>query len=247
MGLDEMMTDGDAKERLREALAAREARERAQREAGTHRPLSDDEYSEWGKQRSDPKLALKHLGEVRVKAAEEDSLAQAEASRINEQVRHLQDVESRFTRRRDHLLAAGEANPAESRQAAELAGTAERLRQGVETIRRRLGPSEERVAAQSKQTSGNLARIDAAINRLTEAIKSLELVKLEQANLERIRSVERSSLDRLAKLGGAYGVQPAVEVTAASTQVDVDYRVREVNRLAYEAEALVELQRESLS
>lgn len=243
MGLDDLMSDGDARERERE----RRIQDDWDRQEAKRR--DEEEREEFRKQeqaRSDPKLALKHLNEVRTVAAGEDALAQTEASRINGQVRHLLDVESRFTRRRDHFLAAGEAAPAESRQAAELAGTAERLRQGVEAIRKRLAPSEERVSTQAKKTADNLARIDKAITRLNDAMKSLELVKLEQANQERIKSVEQSSFDRLARLGGAYGIQPATEVTVASTQVDVDYRVREVTRLAYEAEALVELQRERL-
>lgn len=241
MGLDDLMSDGDARERERERRIQDDwDRQEAKRRDEEER----EEFRKREEARSDPQLALKHLGEVRTLAAAEDALAKAEASRIIGQVRHLLDVESRFVRRRDHFLTAGETNPGESRQAAELAGTAERLRQGVETIRKRLAPSEERVSAQAKRTSDNLARIDMAINRLNDAMKSLELVKLEQASQERIKSIERISLDRLARLGGAYGIQPAIEVTTASTQADVDYRIREVTRLAYEAEALVELQRE---
>ncbi|MDK1359182.1 hypothetical protein QNO00_02695 [Arthrobacter sp. zg-Y1219] len=244
MGLDDLMSDGDAREREREQRIQDDwDRQEAKRRVEAER----EEFRKREEARSNPHLALKHLEEVRTAAAAEDAVARAEASRINGQVLHLLDVESRFVRRRDHFLTAGEANPAESRQVAELAGTAERLRQGVEAIRKRLAPSEERVSAQAKKTSGNLARIDKAITRLNDAMKSLELVKLEQANQERIKSVERASFERLAQLGGAYGIQPATEVTAASTQVDVDYRVREVTRLAYEAEALVELQRERLS
>ncbi|MBO0898333.1 hypothetical protein [Arthrobacter sunyaminii] len=244
MGLDDLMSDGDARERERERRIQDDwDRQEAKRRDEEER----EEFRKWEEIRSDPQLALKHLDEVRTVAAAEDARAQAEASRINGQVRHLLDVESRFVRRRDNFLTAGEANPAESRQAAELAATAERLRQGVEVIRKRLAPSEERVSAQTKKTSNNLARIDKAITRLNDAIKSLQLVKLEQADQERIKSVERSSFDSLAQLGGAYGIQPATEVTAASTQVDVDYRVREVTRLAYEAEALVDLQKERLS
>lgn len=244
MALDDLMgPPGGARERgnntRRDERERRKAEERAERER--------EEFREQQQARSDPRLALRHLDEVRVTAAAEDSAARAEAVRIGDQIRKMTAVEAKFVRRRDHFQAAGERHPSESRQALELAGTAERLRQGIEVLRRRLAPSEERASAQARHTAENLARIDMARNRLIDAINSLELVKLEEANRERIAALEQSSFDQLSRLGGAYGIPPASEVTSASTQVEVDYRVREVKRLAYEAEALVELQRERLS
>ena len=190
---------------------------------------------------------MKHLNEVRAVAARENSQAQSEVKRIDDQIRHMSEIESKFVRRRNHFLAAAERNPAEGRQAAELAGTAERLRLGIEKLRKRLGITREMASSQAERTQGNLARIDTARNRLLDAIKSLELVELEEANRARIRALEQSSFDQLSRLGSAYGIASAPEASSAGTQVDVDDHVREVTRLAYEAEALVELQRERLS
>lgn len=236
MGLDDLMSAGDARER---EWNSRETSRRDEKEREAFRKQEEE--------RSDPQRALKHLNEVRAVAVQEDSQARSEAKRIDDQIRHMSDIESRFARRRNHFLAAAERNPDEGRQATELAGTAERLRQGIETLRKRLEHSQELASFQAERTAENLARIDTARNRLVDAIKSLELVKLEEANRARIRALEQSSFDQLSRLGSAYGIAPAAEVTSAGTQVDVDYRVREVTRLAYEAEALVELQRERLS
>lgn len=244
MALDDLMgPPGGARERgnntRRDERKRRIAEDLAERER--------EEFREQQQARSDPRLALRHLDEVRVTAAAEDSAARAEAVRISDQIRKMSAVEAKFVRRRDHFQAAGERNPVEGRQAAELAGTAERLRLGIETLRKRLATSREMASSQVERTQENLGRIDTARNRLLDAIKSLELVELEEANRARIRALEQSSFDQLSRLGSAYGIASAPEVTAADTQVDVDYHVREVTRLAYEAEALVELQREHLS
>lgn len=199
--------------------------------------------------RSDPQLALKHLGEVRTAAAAEDVRAKTEASRIEGQVRHLLDVESRFVRRRDHFLAAVEADPSQSRQAAELAATAERLRKDVERLRSSLETSMEPAAAQASRASSTLTRIDDAMFRLRKAMEALELLKVEEANRERMKALEQASLNRLSGLGGAAGARsrPVEHERVATSQLDIDFRVREVTRLAHEAEALAELQRERLS
>lgn len=236
MGLDDLMSAGDSRER---EWNRRETSRRGEKERGA--PRQQEEVS------SGPQLALKHLNEVRAVAARENSQAQSEVKRIDDQVRHMSEIESKFVRRRNHFLVAAERNPVEGRQAAELAGTAERLRLGIERLRKRLGTSREMASSQVERTQENLARIDTARNRLLDAIKSLELVKLEETNRARIRALEQSSFDQLSRLGSAYGIASAPEATSAGTQVDVDDHVREVTRLAYEAEALVELQRERLS
>lgn len=193
---------------------------------------------------------MERLQGARVSAAAAHAAAVSEEQSLESRAHYLNDVISRFVRRRDHLLAAGEANPSESRQAAELATTAERLRQGVDVIRRRLIPFEENAANQTRTTAEALARIDAAMTKLTDAVKSLELVKLEQATKDRITAMERSSYDRLARLGSmpaALTVGQAPATNSNSQPVDIEFHVREVTRLAYEAEALADLQRERLS
>lgn len=186
--------------------------------------------------------ALEHLMETRIPAFSAYAEAAAEEERLGAQLVHLDTVASRFVRRRDHLRAAAEADPAQSRQAVELADTAERLRQGVGRLRKGLIASAETAAARTHKAAAAVARIDTALARLSDAVKSLELVKLEQANEQRLTALERSRLDRAARPSS---LQPPGRTGAAPA--DLEFHVREVNRLAYEAEALAELQRERLS
>lgn len=189
--------------------------------------------------------ALARLHEARISAAAAHREAADRERALAGQIRYLDEVTARFVRRRDHLLAAAEASPPESRQAAELAGTAERLRQGVEYVRRGLTAPRGEAEARVQQAEAVLTRIDTAANRLTDAMKSLELVRLEQANRERLAELERTGFARLQQPGQP-SPPPAAGPLAGSSSVHFQAHVREVNRLAYEAEALADLQRERL-
>lgn len=190
--------------------------------------------------------ALEHLQAARHSAAAVQAEAQRRQAATAWQIQHADDVAARFVRRRNQLLEAGEANTAESRPAAELAGTAERLRRGIERIRSGLLAAHENAAAQARQAAADLARIDASLIRLADAMKSLELVKLEQASKNRLDELERSGFERLQQLGRSTAARGQVPAPPGPAAVDVEFRVREVNRLAYEAEALADLQRERL-
>lgn len=187
----------------------------------------------------DAEAALERLKETRIPALQTKRETAAAEEAISWNVAHLDEVMSRFARRRDHLQAAAEANPGEARQAEKLAEAAERMRLGLERARRGMKYTLEDNKARAGKADETLARIDKAIERLAEAMQSLQLVELEQKSNARIRALERAANDRLAKLGVT---MPPV----SDDQVDVDFHVREVTRLAYEAEALADLQREDL-
>lgn len=189
--------------------------------------------------------ALTRLREARA-AAEAGHAAAADAARENAaMIRHLDAVAARFTLRRDHLQAAAESDPANSRPAAELASTAERLRQGVDRVRRGVVATGEEATEQMVKAAAALDRIDASMTRLNDAMKSLELIRLEQASRERVSKIEQAGFDRLARLGNSAAFQPPAR-RDSGLEVDLEFHVREVIRLAYEAEALADLQRERL-
>lgn len=188
---------------------------------------------------TDAESALARLRETRQPAAMMKTEAVTAVEGITWNIAYLDEVISRFVRRRDHLLEAAEANPGESRQAAKLAGTADRMRQGLERARSGMVLSLEENRARADRAEEALGRIDTAIERLADALKSLRLVRLEQEGNARIQALERTASDRFAMLGVSMP-------TASDDSVDIDFHVREVTRLAYEAEALADLQRESL-
>lgn len=160
------------------------------------------------------------------------------------QLRHVERIIDRLTRRRDHLLAAGEENPSEARQAAELAATAERLRKEAERSRRALASMLSAAAEGSRKSGERVKRIDAAAGRLEDAVKSLELVRLERASRERISELERTSLANLQQLGRTVKApRPSAFLQSEAPDLEVDGYVREITRLTYEAEALAALQR----
>lgn len=195
--------------------------------------------AEIGGASTDAESALERLKKARKPAAMVRTEAVAAERGIAWNIAYLDEVIPRFTRRRDHLLEAAEANPGESRQAAKLAGTAERMRQGLERARRGMSLSLEDARARAGRAEEALGRIDTAIELLADALKSLQLVRLEQEGNARIQALERSAYDRFARLGVAMPVP-------ADDHIDIDFHVREVTRPAYEAEALADLQRESL-
>ena len=167
---------------------------------------------------------------------------------LNGQIRQTEKIISRFTRRRDHLLTAGEENPGESRQAAELAATADRLRKDAEHSLRALNGFLVVATAQSRKSAELVERIDVSMNRLADAVKNLELVRLERASRERIAELERTSIAELQQLGrGTRTARPGTLVQSEASDPGIDDYVREVTRLTYEAEALADLQRESAS
>lgn len=188
---------------------------------------------------TDAESALARLRETRQPAAMMKTEAVTAVEGITWNIAYLDEVISRFVRRRDHLLEAAEANPGESRQAAKLAGTADRMRQGLERARSGMVLSLEENRARADRAEEALGRIDTAIERLADALKSLRLVRLEQEGNARIQALERTASDRFAMLGVSMP-------TVSDDSVDIDFHVREVTRLAYEAEALADLQRESL-
>lgn len=196
---------------------------------------------------ADPLEALNRLAEAKAVASKENTRAQSQVEEIFSRRQHLFEVESRFVRRRDHFLAAGEADPSQSSHAAELAATAERLRKDVERLLISLEAPKELALVRARRTSSALTRIVEASLRLDKAMKALDLLKVEEANRERLKALEQASYSRLAGLGGAARSRPAVSEAEATSQLEADFRVREVTRLAHEAEALAELQKERLS
>lgn len=188
---------------------------------------------------SDAEAALERLKETRIPVIQTKKEAAAAEEAIFWNIAHLDEVMSQFARRRDHLHAAAEANPGEARQAEKLADAAERMHLGLERARRGMKYTLEENRARAGKAEETLARIDKAIERLAEAMQSLKLVELEQQSNARIRALERAANERLAKLGVTMPV-------SSEDQVDVDFHVREVTRLAYEAEALANLQRDDL-
>jgi hypothetical protein len=82
-----------------------------------------------------------------------------------------------------------------------------------------------------KQNCSRSRVYDTARTRMMDAMQSLELVKLEESNRERFVAHEQSSFEQLSQLSGAYPIPLATKVTAASMQVNVDYRVHELTRL----------------
>lgn len=187
----------------------------------------------------DAESALARLRETRQPAAMMKTEAVAAADGITWNIEYLDEVITRFARRRDHLLAAAEANPGESRQAVKLAGTADRMRQGLERARGGMVHSLEENRARADRAEEALGRIDSAIELLADALKSLRLVRLEQEGDARIQALEQAAAERFPMFGVSMPL-------AAADNVDIDFHVREVTRLAYEAEALADLQRESL-
>lgn len=179
----------------------------------------------------------------RAKAAHRENVERKSA--LAGQVRHTERIVERFTRRRDQLLAAGEANGhAGAQQVAGLTATADRLRKQA---RNSLGILTEALAAATercRKSSELVQRTDTAAAQLTNAVKNLELVRMERENRDRLADLERASMISLQQLGG--GSKPArrgtfVEPDAADSTLDDC--LREVTRLAYEAEALADLQR----
>ncbi|MCC3272250.1 hypothetical protein MUK71_15085 [Arthrobacter zhangbolii] len=155
----------------------------------------------------------------------------------------MTSVVERFTRRRDHLLAAGEENPGEAGQAAELASTAERLRKNAEGTQQWLADRIEPASEQARKAADLVVRIDAAAKKLEQAMHRLELASLEKANRERLADLERISVARLHQLGRAKpGPRTGSLVPPPLAQSGLDTYVRDVTRLAYEAEALADLQ-----
>lgn len=190
--------------------------------------------------------ALTRLREARAAAAAAHRSAAEVQRDIAGSVRHLDTVAARFILRRDHLLTAAEADPEHSRPAAELAGTAERLRQGVERVRRGVAATLEEATARTAKAAAALERIDTAMTRLNDAMKSLELIRLERASKEQVSMIERAGFERLARLGNYPALQPPAARTVHKDP-GLESHVREVTRLAYEAEALADLQRERLA
>lgn len=189
--------------------------------------------------------ALMRLQEARTRAEATHRDNKERETSLAGQSLHLKAVVDRLTRRRDHLLAAGEENPGESRQAAELAATAARLRDGANrslvTLRELLSAA----ADKSRDSKELMERIDAATVRLHDAVRSLGLARLERENRERLANLERTSMATLQQLGRVNTqTRPGVPVPPEAAEQGLDEYVREVTRLTYEAEALADLQRE---
>ena len=187
-------------------------------------------------------LARLHTAQNRAAAAQQEN--EERKSALAGQIGHVERVVERFTRRRNQLLAAGEENPAEARQAAELAATAERLRKEAQRSLSILAEALSAAAERGRKSAEPVERIDAVTTRLTDAMKSLELVRLKRADQKRFADLERASMVSLQQLGKA--AKPAhygtfVEPEAADP--GIENHVREVTRLIYEAEALADLQR----
>lgn len=183
--------------------------------------------------------ALERLKHARIPASDAHREATGQLEYMDGQIEHLTGLAARFARRRNHLLAAAEAQPQDAGSAADLASTAERLQADVEQVK--AGVIEARAAAAERQqsTSEMLAKIDAAADRLSEAM-------LEQANTAKLRELKRGYRDRLRTVGAHLpGHAPAVlPPIPASVTWELEGRVRDATRLTYEAEALTALQRE---
>lgn len=200
-----------------------------------------------GKTNSPADDALARLQEARTEA--EHARREQEECRyaLTAQLLYVTTVVERFTRRRDHLLAAGEENPVEAGQAAGLAGTAERLRKSAEGTLQWLAEPLETASERARKAADLVVRIDAAAKKLEEAMHRLELARLEKANRERLADLERTSVARLQQLGQAKpGARSGNLVPPALAQSGLDTYVRDVTRLAYEAEALADLQLEGI-
>ncbi|MCC3265912.1 hypothetical protein [Arthrobacter gengyunqii] len=190
--------------------------------------------------------ALIRLQEARTRAEATHRENKEREASLAGQFLHLKAVVDRLTRRRENLQAAGEENPGESRQAAELAATASRLRDGanrsLDTLRELLSAA----ADKSRDSEELMERIDAAAVRLQDAIRSLGLARLERENRERLANLERTSMASLQQLGRVNTqARPGVPVPPEAADPGLDDYVREVTRLTYEAEALADLLRES--
>lgn len=194
---------------------------------------------------TDGAKTLERLEQAQIQATFSHQEQTERVAALAGQVRYMEAVVDRFIRRRDHLLAAGEENPDEARQAAELAATAERLRKGAQSALHSLAEPLTAASERSRKSAELLTRIRSAVIKLKGATRSLELVRLEKEKREALADLERTSMASLQQLGQAktpVGVSTFVPPEVA--QPNIESYVREVTLLAYEAEALADLQRE---
>ena len=190
--------------------------------------------------------AMRRLMRARIPAVDKRRELNGQLRYLDSHLAHLTDVAARFARRRDHLLAAVEGHREDTEPAAELAETAERLRNDAEKARSEV--AEVRAATKERQRSAVqiVSKIDAAAERLTEALNGLEQIRIERENKERLRELKSGYRQRLQTLDrNVSDLSPAEPgAVPASAAWDLEGRVRDATRLTYEAQALVELRRE---
>lgn len=191
---------------------------------------------------------MRRLERARIPAAQARRELTGQVKFLDKHLEYLADVAARFERRRDHLLAAVQAQPQDSEPAAELAGTAAALLADVEKARTEVAEARAAVKERHRGAAGIVAKIDAAAARLTEALAGLEQVRLEKENEARLRDLKRGYRERLQTLDQqAPDLAPAgLSPIPASVTWDLEGRVRDATRLTYEAEALAELRRDEL-
>lgn len=191
---------------------------------------------------------MRRLERARIPAAQARRELTGQVKFLDRHLEYLADVAARFERRRDHLLAAVQAQPQDSEPAAELAGTAAALLADVEKARTEVAEARAAVKERHRGAAGIVSKIDAAAARLTEALAGLEQVRLEKENESRLRDLKRGYRERLQTLDQQTpDLAPAgLSPVPASVTWDLEGRVRDATRLTYEAEALAELRRDEL-
>lgn len=166
---------------------------------------------------------------------------------LTAQIEYLKNLIASFVLRRDQLLLAAETHPEYSAQPAELVRTAERLRENVQRSLDHLIEPHAAVVANEEKARSVLRRIDTAAERLAAAAENLRLAQLEEKSRQKLADLERSSMG-LQHMGnekkGSASYVPRSGLHIASDVLDA--QLRDVARLTYDAEALVDLRRERL-